>query len=150
MRLLEICCFRAGSSYELWPQPSGCSKALTQPVIPATMLCIFHLFWGLLPWFCPDSLPVIVPPLLDVGHYYANFNRPIFKKSFKIMLICEANHGLCPVTNRLLKLQLIVKAPALLRFRLATSSVFKRQLTSQMFTYTGSAHLHSNETHVLQ
>lgn len=44
------------------------------------------------------------------------------------MLICEANHGLYPVTKRLLKLQLIVKAPLLLRFRLASSSVFKRQL----------------------
>lgn len=65
------------------------------------------------------------------------------------MLICEANHGLYPVTNRLLKLQLIVKAPLLLRFRLA-SSVFKRQLTSQILTYIGSAYLHSNETQVLQ
>lgn len=66
------------------------------------------------------------------------------------MLICEANLGLYPLTNRVLKLQLIVKAAALLRFRLASSSVFKRKLTSQMFTYIGSAYLHSNETCALQ
>lgn len=39
------------------------------------------------------------------------------------MLICEAKHGLYPVTNRLLKLQLIAKALALLRSRLSSSSV---------------------------
>lgn len=63
------------------------------------------------------------------------------------MLLCEANHKLDPVTNRL---QLIVKARAFLRFRLTSSLVFKSQLSSQMFTYIGSAYLHSNEMHVLQ
>lgn len=63
------------------------------------------------------------------------------------MLICEANHELDPVTNRL---QLIVKARAFLRFRFTSSLVFKRQLSSQMFTYIGSAYLHSNEMLVLQ
>lgn len=66
------------------------------------------------------------------------------------MLTCEANHGLYRLTNRLLKLQLTVKAPALLRFRLASSCLFKRQRTSQMFTCIGSAYLHPNESHALQ
>lgn len=41
-----------------------------------------------------------------------------------MILIYEANHGLDPVTNRLVKLQLILKAPALLRYRTASSSRF--------------------------
>lgn len=38
------------------------------------------------------------------------------------MLIYEANHRLNPVTNGLVKAQLILKTPALFRFRMASSS----------------------------
>lgn len=40
------------------------------------------------------------------------------------MLIYEANHGLNPVTNRLITLQLVLKTPALCRFGIASSSQF--------------------------
>lgn len=67
------------------------------------------------------------------------------------MLVCEANHGLSPANNRLVKTPVNFKNSSTSQvWDCFFISVFKRQLTSQTFTLIVSVYLPSNDTNVLQ